>query len=81
MKDHHLHCYFVISVFQFQYGEDGLEIQKTQFINEKQFPFLIGNKDVFTASGNLEDIQKTINVKKAPKMWKKVSMRKGLYNE
>jgi len=34
------------SVIQFYYGEDGMDIAKTQFLNEKQFPFLADNFQV-----------------------------------
>lgn len=31
------------SVVQFMYGEDGMDVSKSQFINTKQFPFLFDN--------------------------------------
>lgn len=31
------------SVVQFYYGEDGLDIPKTQFLSEKQFSFMANN--------------------------------------
>ena len=34
------------SVIQFLYGEDGMDISKTRFLSEKQFPFLINNYEV-----------------------------------
>lgn len=34
------------SVVQFLYGEDGLDIPKTQFLQPKQFPFLTSNYEV-----------------------------------
>lgn len=34
------------SVVQFLYGEDGLDIPKTQFLQPKQFPFLASNYKV-----------------------------------
>ena len=34
------------SVIQFLYGEDGMDIGKTRFLSEKQFPFLIDNYEV-----------------------------------
>ena len=34
------------SVIQFLYGEDGMDIGKTRFLSEKQFPFLINNYEV-----------------------------------
>ena len=34
------------SVVQFYYGEDGLDVMKTSFLSEKQFPFMAGNYQV-----------------------------------
>lgn len=34
------------SIVQFSYGEDGLAIEKTGFLIQKQFPFLIANKHI-----------------------------------
>ena len=34
------------SVIQFYYGEDGMDITKTRFLSEKQFPFLADNHQV-----------------------------------
>ena len=34
------------SVIQFYYGEDGMDITKTQFLSERQFPFLADNYQV-----------------------------------
>ena len=34
------------SVIQFLYGEDSMDIGKTRFLSEKQFPFLINNYEV-----------------------------------
>lgn len=39
------------SVVQFLYGEDGLDIPKTQFLQPKQFPFLASNYEVGQAPG------------------------------
>lgn len=38
------------SVVQFLYGEDGLDIPKTQFLQPKQFPFLASNCEVVCRS-------------------------------
>ena len=35
------------SIIQFYYGEDGMDITKTRFLSEKQFPFLADNHQVF----------------------------------
>lgn len=34
------------SVVQFLYGEDGLDIPKTQFLQPEQFPFIADNYEV-----------------------------------
>ena len=34
------------SVIQFYYGEDAMDITKTRFLSEKQFPFLADNYQV-----------------------------------
>lgn len=34
------------SVIQFLYGEDGLDVPKTQFLQPKQFPFIEENYQV-----------------------------------
>lgn len=41
------------SVVQFLYGEDGLDIPKTQFLQPKQFPFLASNYEVISVIGTL----------------------------
>ena len=38
------------SVVQFHYGEDGLDVMKTSFLSEKQFPFMAGNFKVCGAN-------------------------------
>ena len=38
------------SIIQFQYGEDSLSVEKTPFLNEKQFPFLIDNYQILTSN-------------------------------
>ena len=40
------------SVIQFQYGEDSLAVEKTQFLNDKQFPFLIDNYAIVTSNSD-----------------------------
>ena len=38
------------SVVQFLYGEDGMDIAKTRFLTERQFPFLVDNYQVSLGS-------------------------------
>jgi hypothetical protein len=40
-------------VVQFLYGEDGMDIAKTQFLTDKQFPFLIDNYQVSQVTGSV----------------------------
>lgn len=35
----------LFSIKQFLYGEDGLDICKSQFLNDKGIPFLVANRD------------------------------------
>lgn len=44
------------SVVQFLYGEDGLDIPKTQFLQPKQFPFLASNYEVIMRSKHLHEV-------------------------
>ncbi|XP_029021337.1 DNA-directed RNA polymerase I subunit RPA1 isoform X2 [Betta splendens] len=44
------------SVVQFLYGEDGLDIPKTQFLQPRQFPFIEDNYEVIKRSQGLDKI-------------------------
>ena len=44
------------SVIQFQYGEDSLAVEKTKFLNDKQFPFLVSNYPIITS--NKDEMEK-----------------------
>ncbi|KAG7461546.1 hypothetical protein MATL_G00192190 [Megalops atlanticus] len=44
------------SVVQFLYGEDGLDIPKTQFLQPRQFPFIQDNYEVIRRSQCLDDV-------------------------
>uniref|UniRef100_A0A3B5ANX7 DNA-directed RNA polymerase subunit n=1 Tax=Stegastes partitus TaxID=144197 RepID=A0A3B5ANX7_9TELE len=44
------------SVVQFLYGEDGLDIPKTQFLQPRQFPFIEDNYEVIKRSQGLDEI-------------------------
>ncbi|KAK7474278.1 hypothetical protein BaRGS_00034470, partial [Batillaria attramentaria] len=54
------------SVIQFSYGEDGLEVVKTPFLQPKQFPFLLQNQDVIMPA-NQEPPREEKAIKKAKK--------------
>ncbi|KFP92862.1 DNA-directed RNA polymerase I subunit RPA1, partial [Haliaeetus albicilla] len=43
------------SVVQFLYGEDGLDIPKTQFLQPEQFPFIAENYEVIQKTNHLDE--------------------------
>ncbi|KAM6179358.1 DNA-directed RNA polymerase I subunit RPA1 isoform 2-T2 [Erethizon dorsatum] len=63
------------SVVQFLYGEDGLDIPKTPFLQPKQFPFLASNYEVIVKSKHLQEVlsrgesQKALRHVRAIKKW------------
>ncbi|XP_036786951.2 DNA-directed RNA polymerase I subunit RPA1 isoform X2 [Manis pentadactyla] len=77
------------SVVQFLYGEDGLDIPKTQFLQPKQFPFLASNYEVIMKSKHLHEVlsradpQKALRHFRAIKKWQNkhshTLMRKGAF--
>ncbi|XP_059973000.1 DNA-directed RNA polymerase I subunit RPA1 [Mesoplodon densirostris] len=77
------------SVVQFLYGEDGLDIPKTQFLQPKQFPFLASNCEVIMKSKHLHEVlsraepQKALRHFKAIKKWQSkhsnTLLRKGAF--
>uniref|UniRef100_A0A8C9AQS0 DNA-directed RNA polymerase subunit n=1 Tax=Prolemur simus TaxID=1328070 RepID=A0A8C9AQS0_PROSS len=77
------------SVVQFLYGEDGLDIPKTQFLQPKQFPFLASNYEVFMKSKHLHEVlsradpQKALRHIRAIKKWQSkhssTLLRKGAF--
>ncbi|KTG00649.1 hypothetical protein cypCar_00043714, partial [Cyprinus carpio] len=77
------------SVVQFLYGEDGLDIPKTQFLQPQQFPFIKDNYEVIRKSKCLDEVlakmhpEAAFNHFKAIKRWKAkhehVSPRDGAF--
>uniref|UniRef100_A0A671NZ64 DNA-directed RNA polymerase subunit n=1 Tax=Sinocyclocheilus anshuiensis TaxID=1608454 RepID=A0A671NZ64_9TELE len=77
------------SVVQFLYGEDGLDIPKTQFLQLQQFPFIKDNYEVIRKSKCLDEVlakmdpEAAFNHFKAIKRWKakheRVSPRDGAF--
>ncbi|XP_061901289.1 DNA-directed RNA polymerase I subunit RPA1 [Entelurus aequoreus] len=53
------------SVVQFLYGEDGLDISKTQFLQERQFPFIEDNLEVIRRSQGLDAVLARLDVQSA----------------
>uniref|UniRef100_H2RY51 DNA-directed RNA polymerase subunit n=1 Tax=Takifugu rubripes TaxID=31033 RepID=H2RY51_TAKRU len=55
------------SVIQFLYGEDGLDVPKTQFLQPKQFPFIEENYQVIKKSQNLDEVLRRLDSQAAEK--------------
>ncbi|XP_053314114.1 DNA-directed RNA polymerase I subunit RPA1 [Spea bombifrons] len=53
------------SIVQFLYGEDGLDVPKTQFLQPKQFPFIAENYEVIKHSKRLDEVLSKINSEQA----------------
>jgi len=53
------------SVIQFQYGEDGLDVLKSQYIKPSQFDFLADNKDIIYDAKSVEMAKNAIRDPKA----------------
>ncbi|CAB0006214.1 unnamed protein product [Nesidiocoris tenuis] len=60
------------SVIQFLYGEDGLEVNKCQFINEKQLPFLACNVEALLVGNIAEELKAGSDLKKIERLRKKL---------
>ncbi|XP_041931278.1 DNA-directed RNA polymerase I subunit RPA1 [Alosa sapidissima] len=77
------------SVVQFLYGEDGLDIPKTQFLLPRQFPFIKDNYEVIRKSKCLDEVLSKMdssvsaNHQKAIRKWRAkrehVSPREGAF--
>ncbi|ESP05212.1 hypothetical protein LOTGIDRAFT_152026 [Lottia gigantea] len=59
------------SIVQFYYGDDGLDVQHTPFLQPKQFPFLVQNKHTDSTNTIPTDKSKHKKVKKTKKRIKK----------
>uniref|UniRef100_H3CXM9 DNA-directed RNA polymerase subunit n=1 Tax=Tetraodon nigroviridis TaxID=99883 RepID=H3CXM9_TETNG len=55
------------SVIQFLYGEDGLDVPKTQFLQPKQFPFIEENYEVINKSQGLDEVLRHLDSQSAQK--------------
>ncbi|CAB3411186.1 unnamed protein product [Caenorhabditis bovis] len=61
------------SVIQFRYGEDGMDVTKSTFINKKVMPFIESNLEAITMASKPSDVSDIdYGVKKAEKRYKKV---------
>ncbi|KAK6188065.1 hypothetical protein SNE40_004329 [Patella caerulea] len=62
------------SIVQFYYGEDGLDVQQTPFLQPKQFPFLVENRvavQQHTIESNPDKHKHFKQLQKKIKKWKK----------
>nr|DBA29404.1 TPA: hypothetical protein GDO54_009631 [Pyxicephalus adspersus] len=53
------------SVIQFLYGEDGLDVPKTQFLQPKLFPFIADNYEVIKQAKRLDEVLSKIDSEQA----------------
>ncbi|XP_071449900.1 DNA-directed RNA polymerase I subunit RPA1 isoform X2 [Hetaerina americana] len=66
------------SVVQFYYGEDGMDVAKSKFMNEKHFPFLVDNRKITLSKevcSRLQDPEKIEEVnaeQEKVKEWRKI---------
>lgn len=68
------------SVVQFLYGEDGLDIPKTPFLQPKQFPFITDNYEVIKKSKHLEEVLRKLDCAAAAKHHKAVKKWKSRHS-
>ena len=59
------------SVIQFQYGEDGLDVCKSQYIKPSQFDFLAKNKEIIYDAKSIEMAKNAIKNPEALDEYKK----------
>ena len=63
---------YLLSMLQFYYGEDGLDISKTGYLTPKQFPFLLENRHIVQGAETTSETMETKKVKKLLKQVKKM---------
>lgn len=66
--------YVSILFLQFQYGEDGLDIGKVQFLQDSQLPFLLENYEALRTSLPSQEQLNRFSSEKAEKLYKKVDL-------
>jgi len=59
------------SVVQFLYGEDGIDVLKNQYLNDKQFKSILQNYDNYVKTLQPSKVSQVVDVKKAPKLQRK----------
>ncbi|MGH0173736.1 UNVERIFIED_CONTAM: hypothetical protein FKN15_066387 [Acipenser sinensis] len=65
------------SVVQFLYGEDGLDVPKTQFLQPSQFPFIMDNYEVIKKSKHLDEVLAKMEPEVARKHFKAIKKWKA----
>ncbi|XP_069833350.1 DNA-directed RNA polymerase I subunit RPA1 [Dendropsophus ebraccatus] len=60
------------SVVQFLYGEDGLDVPKTQFLQPKQFPFIAENYEVIKKSKCLDEVLSKMDCEQASRYFQSI---------
>lgn len=65
------------SVVQFLYGEDGLDIPKTQFLQQRQFPFIEDNYEVIKRSQGLDSVMARLDPQSAAKHFEAIQRWKA----
>ncbi|XP_060699719.1 DNA-directed RNA polymerase I subunit RPA1 isoform X2 [Hemiscyllium ocellatum] len=69
------------SVIQFLYGEDGLDIPRTQFLQPGQFPFIAANYEGIKKSKHLEEVLGKLDSQAASKWQKAIKKWKAKHPE
>ncbi|XP_014216995.1 DNA-directed RNA polymerase I subunit RPA1 [Copidosoma floridanum] len=69
------------NIIQFMYGEDGLDILKSQFLNDKQMQFLYDNKDAVVDEDLLKQMKRDDNPKTIEKILKKIKKWKKRHGD
>ncbi|XP_066483326.1 DNA-directed RNA polymerase I subunit RPA1 [Tiliqua scincoides] len=60
------------SVVQFLYGEDGLDIPKTQFLQSKQFPFIAENHKAIEKSKHMDEVVPKMDLQQANRQFRSI---------
>merc|ERR1712080_518448 len=68
------------SVIQFQYGEDGLDVCKSQYIKPSQFDFLANNKEIIYDAKSIEMAKNAIKNPEALDEYK-TKLKKAKYQD
>ena len=66
------HATTSLSSLQFQYGEDGLSVLKTNLVTPSAYPFLIANHKAAAGQREVEQLLETMDRKKARRWDRKV---------